>query len=57
MFWVKKCRNLSVGDFPYYIEYFPHAEYLELHFLRSLVIKVAFVDKIIRGNVIYNSFY
>ena len=33
--------------FPYHSEYFPHAENLELLFCSN-----AFVDKIVRGNII-----
>ena len=33
MLWVKKCRNLSGGIFPYHSEYFPHAENMELLFV------------------------
>ena len=51
----KKCRN--VGElFSDHSEYFPHAEKLELLFIISLV-SVAFVDKTIARNMIYNLFY
>ena len=51
--WVKKGGNLSGGKiFPYHIEYFPHAANLDQLFL----VLVAFVDKIIRGNIIYGLF-
>ena len=46
MLWIKKCHNSSGEIFPYHCEYFPHAENLEL-FSSS-----AFVNKIIRGNII-----
>ena len=52
MLWVTKCRYLSVGGgeiFPYHSEYFSHPKNLELLFRST-----AFVDKIIRGNIIYN---
>ena len=39
--------------FSYHIEYFPHAENLELLFFCC----TAFIDKIIRGNVTYYSFH
>ena len=45
----KKCRNLRGGIISYLSEYFPHAENLELLFCST-----AFVDKIIRGNIIFN---
>ena len=55
--WVKKCRNFSGAGgereiFPYHCEYFSHAENLELIFCST-----AFADKIIRVNIMYNSFY
>ena len=51
-----KCRNLSGGEgiYPYYGEYFPRAENLELLFFFCSTV---FVDKIIRGNMIYSLFY
>ena len=47
MLWVKK-YNLSRGKLPYHSENFHHAENLELLFCST-----AFVDKIIKGNIIY----
>ena len=53
----KKCNLMGGGGggggiFPYHSEHFPHAENPELLFCST-----AFVDKIIRGNMIYNLFY
>ena len=57
MSWVKECCNLNGGGIlSHHSEYFSHAENLELFFFKSLV-KIAFVDKIIRGNIYYNLFY
>ena len=48
---VKKRRNLSGGKYFPITEYFPHAENLEQPFCSS-----AFVDKILRANIISNLF-
>ena len=51
MSWVRKCRLKLGAVFPFDREYFPHSDNLEL-----LLPSTAFVDKIIRGNIIYNLF-
>ena len=40
------------GNISHHTKYFPNAENLELLFFST-----AFVDKIIRGNIVYNLFY
>ena len=53
MLWVKKGRNLSGGKyFLITVNIFPMPKILNDFFC-----SIAFVDKIIRGNVVYNLFY
>ena len=53
MLWEKKCRNLSGGKyFPITVNIFPIPKIWNYFFC-----SIGFVDKIIRGNIIYNLVY